>query len=163
MKSAPDAVGLDYNLHALDLALVDHEHVITADRVLVGEQYAWRADLEHALRSMALLHDFSGALYLEMPWLGKDNPQTVIKLALLVGNIECVALYAGFTVHLVAPSTWRSQVFSGGVLKRADAKAMAIWYASHVLHFETKSHDLADAVCIGYFGACVEKLTEVLA
>lgn len=89
------------------MALVDRSGIVDSGIVSL-EKLANYQTVEAIRYGLDLLHAEHGTLaLLEQPYLGHDNPQTVLKLARIAGMIEAVTLAAGYRVRSMMATEWR--------------------------------------------------------
>ena len=92
-------------------------------------------------------------VYIENQYLGR-NYASAQKLTFSAGELSGIAKLANATVNLVSPSTWQSIVL--GIkprAKREERKKMSKLAASDIVKIGITDDDVADAICIGYYGA----------
>ena len=92
-------------------------------------------------------------LYLEDQYLGTNYVSTK-KLTFSAGELSGVAKLANAKVRLVPPSTWQSVVLGvARQAKRDERKRISKLVASDIVKNKIIDPDIADAICIGYYGA----------
>ena len=92
------------------------------------------------------------AVFVEAQW-ARQNAQTTIKLAYIVGAIKHICLELGSGCNTTLPSQWRKAIGIKGKNRQED-KELAIKYVCLKHGIETND-DVAEAICIGEYG-CLE-------
>jgi Holliday junction resolvasome RuvABC endonuclease subunit len=92
-------------------------------------------------------------VYLEDQYLG-TNYASSKKLTFSAGELSGVAKLANAKVRLVPPSTWQSIMLGvARQAKREERKKISKVVASDIVKKQITDADIADAICIGYYGA----------
>ena len=89
------------------------------------------------------------AVFVEAQW-ARQNVQTTIKLAYIVGAIKHICLELGSGCNTTLPSQWRKAIGIKGKNRQED-KNLAIEYVYQKHHIEVND-DVAEAICIGEYG-----------
>lgn len=119
-------------------------------------------DVDDRIKQMIGALDFElkrldpDAVFVEAQW-SKQNVQTTIKLAYVVGAIKHICLELGTGCNTTLPSQWRKAIGIKGKNRQED-KCLAIEYVAQKHHIDVND-DIAEAICIGEYG-CSE-LTEL--
>ncbi len=97
------------------------------------------------------------AVFVEAQWMAR-NPDTMKKLAYIVGAIKhiCIELNSGCNTTL--PSQWRKELGIKGK-NRAEDKELAIQYVKDKYGVEAND-DVAEGICIGEYGTKAMKVFE---
>ena len=98
------------------------------------------------------------AVFVEAQWMSR-NPDTMKKLAYIVGAIMhiCIELNSGFNSTL--PSQWRKELGIKGKNRQED-KELAVQYVKEHYGKEVND-DEAEGICIGEYGVKAMKIFEV--
>ncbi len=98
------------------------------------------------------------AVFVEAQWMSR-NPDTMKKLAYIVGAIMhiCIELNSGFNSTL--PSQWRKELGIKGKNRQED-KDLAIQYVK-VHYGKNVNDDEAEGICIGEYGVKAMRIFEV--
>ena len=92
-------------------------------------------------------------LFIEGQYMFK-NYQSVKKLTFSAGEISGIFKLAGAHVEIVPPSTWQVMILGcKRTAKRDERKRMSCIAASDITKHKITDADIADAVCIAYWGA----------
>lgn len=99
-------------------------------------------------------NDFCKDAYIEQPWInGKHFPRSAVLLTRMSTYIELALLEEDFVPRFVHPMTWRSKIYGTSRIK--NAKEVAINYVKEKFEYETKDHNLAEALIIAHYGALI--------
>jgi len=91
-------------------------------------------------------------VFIEDQYLGY-NYQSSKTLTFSAGELSGVFKLAGAEVILVPPSTWQAAVLGVNQhTKREQRKRISMTVASDITGHKIKDADIADAVCIAYYG-----------
>jgi hypothetical protein len=90
----------------------------------------------------------------------KTNYSHIIQHCIRIGRLIQAFESLDIRVVVVPAMTWKSQVLVIGgerVINNTAAQKKAAIKAAKLLGVTTKDHNIADAVCIQYYGQCAEK------
>lgn len=140
-------VGIDPSTKASGYAVFNDGRLLFADKAPARTA----AEVTHLVDWLLDMHVETGASVLvgiEHSYVGA-NVRTGLQLAELRGRISQEVERRGWSVQLIAPSTWRKTTIAPPPkTKRKQLKAMSVAYVDKNYGL-TVSDDVADAICVG--------------
>lgn len=143
IDSSTKSTGLSYfkDGNLVFHTLIDRKHIKDADERI--DEMIEALDLE--LKAID-----PDSVFVEAQWMSR-NPDTMKKLAYIVGAIRhmCLEMNSGFNSAL--PSQWRKDIGIKGKNRQED-KDLAVKYVSEKYGLEVND-DVAEGICIGEYGS----------
>lgn len=149
-------IGVDFSTHRVHLTKVARDKLVS-ERVVRIDQISG----PDRMRALGLaLHEMhngepGGLVVIEKPYLGKFNPQTLMHLSFVAGNVEGAAYLEELAVQFMAASEWRSLVGIklGPKTARVDLKAAAMWMYRVQFQAEASDDNVAESALIALAAA----------
>lgn len=99
--------------------------------------------------------------WIEQATSGKVNHQSLAKQAYVCGAVQAALLKSGFSVHYVAPSSWKAALVSGRATKKDVVRAVRI-RKPKLGRIIDGDEDLSDAAGIQFYGETVYERSQGL-
>jgi len=98
------------------------------------------------LRDLEAVGTLPTIVYVELP-IYMQNTKTTLSIAYVVGLVRVVCRQFNITCKMVDNKTWKRVVVGKGNATKEEIMQYVL-----VLHEDVKSQDIADSICIAYYG-----------
>lgn len=152
--------GIDYSTKAVHLSNVENDRLLITVNFPLDELYGLGVMLESLGRGIAAVIPQGGQAWMESSWVGTNRSVfTGIQLARAATIIEVICAKQGINLNRVRPDVWRKALY-GKRPKPGTAKQTALAYVLEHYGYETKDHNVAEAICLGVYGQQILKQEE---